>query len=229
MRRLTRLGIFAIALTFCFGAISVMDSNAQGPVNAILKRMQDHKEALQSLKADVAMEKYDSMLKIPDTISGTTYYLPGKGRDPFVRVNWTKPLDETLVVKNGEYILYRPRLNQAIVGKVSEANKDTKTNSAFDFMNMSKRELTSNYEVQMLDNVKISGDEVWHLKLTPKGRKNYKYAELWVNKDGMPVRMKLVENNNDYTKVDLTNINKNLKDFNANIFNFKIPRGTKIL
>lgn len=228
MKKLSRLGIFAIALAFFFGAFAATDSNAQGVLNDILKRMDAHKNALQSLEADVKMSKYDSLLKISDTTSGDTYYLPGKGRDAYIRINWTKPLEETLVVKSGKYILYRPRLQQAIVGKVSDADKNTKTNSALDFMNMSKSQLRNNYKIQMLDNEKLGGEELWHLKLTPKTKKSYQYAEIWVDGDGMPIQAKIVEQNNDSTTVRLSNVKKNVK-IDAAVFNFKIPKGTNIV
>lgn len=228
MRKLNRIGLFAIALAFFFGAFATTNSNAQGVLNEVLKRMDAHKDALQSLEADVSMSKTDSTLGISDTTSGNTFYLPSKGRDATVRINWTKPLEETLVVKGGKYILYRPRLKQAITGKVSDADKNTKTNSAMDFMNMSKSELRNNYTIQMLDNKKMGKEELWHLKLSPKTQKSYKYAEIWVDGDGMPVQAKIVEKNDDSTTVRLTNIKKNVK-IDAAVFNFKIPKGTNIV
>src|SRR3989442_711337 len=55
------------------------------------------------------------------------------------------------------------------------------------------------------------GDGVWtqHLKVTPKGAASYKYIELWVDKEGMPVQTKMVEKNDDATTVRLMNIEKN--------------------
>jgi outer membrane lipoprotein-sorting protein len=224
MNRFKQLGFFAIALTFFFGALAVTDTKAQ-VLNEILNRMQNHKDNLQSMKADVKMSKTDATLGISDTTEGNTYYLPGKGRDAYVRINWTKPLEETLLVMNGTYILYRPRLNQAIKGKVSDSSKNSKTNSALDFMNMSKRELRSNYTIKKLDNTKMGGDEVWHLRLTPKAKKSYKLAEIWVNKDGMPVQAKIVEENDDSTTVRLSNIKENLTIDSA-VFNWRPPKGT---
>lgn len=226
MRKLSQAGLCAVALAFIFGLAAVGSADAQA-LNEILDRMERHKNALQSLEADVMMSKYDATLKISDVTSGNTYYLPGKGRDAYIRIDWTKPLQETLIVKKGRYILYRPKLKQAITGKVSESDKNTKTNSALDFMNMSKGELRKNYKIQKLDNAVIGGTEVWHLKLLPQTKKSYQYAELWVDGDGMPLQAKIVENNNDSTTVRLSNFRKNVV-IDAKVFDLKIPKGTSV-
>ena len=226
MRKLSRLGIFAVALAFFFGAFAVADTSAQA-LNKILDTMETHKNALQSVEADVMMSKYDSTLKLSDDVSGSTYYLPGKGRDATVRIDWKKP-KATLVVKSGKYILYRPDLKQAITGKVSDSNKNTKTSNALDFMNMSKSELRNNFEIQKLDNAFIGKEEVWHLKLLPKAKKSYKHAEIWVDGNGMPVQAKVFEQNNDSTTVRLSNIKKNVR-IDAAIFKLKLPKGTQMI
>ena len=137
-------------------------------------------------------------------------------------------MEETLLVKNGEYVLYRKRLGQAIRGTVSDSQKNTKTNSALDFMNMSKRELRSNYTIVVLANKKRGNDEFFHLKLTPKNKKGYKYAELVVDGDGMPFRAKIVEQNDDSTSVRLSGIKKNVT-ISADVFNLTLPSGTKVI
>lgn len=228
MKNFSKIGLFAVALAFFFGTVAVSESNAQGALNKILKRMDVHQKSLQSVEANVMMAKYDSTLDISDVTSGNTFYIPGKGTNVTARVNWTKPLQETLVVKGGKYILYRPKLKQAIVGKVSEANKNTKTNSALDFMGMSKRDLSSNYRIQKLDNVVMNKQEVWHLRLTPKTKKSYKYAELWVDGNGMPLQAKIVEKNDDSTTVRLSKIKKNVA-FKKAIFKLDLPKGTNIV
>ena len=89
MNKMMRLGLFAIALTFFFGTFATTDSNAQGALNTILKKMDAHKDSLRSLEADVSMTKVDSLIGTKDEVSGKTYYLPKKGKDAYVRINWT--------------------------------------------------------------------------------------------------------------------------------------------
>ena len=49
-----------------------------------------------------------------------------------------------------------------------------------------------------------------HLTLVPKNG-GYKYAEVWIDRDGMPVQSKIVEKNDDATTMRLVSIEKNAK------------------
>ena len=226
MKTFFRFGLTAMALMLVFNAFAITETKAQNILPEILKRMETHRNNLTSLRSSVMMVKYDSVLKVSDTTSGTASYVPLKGRDALVRIDWTKPSVETLAVANGKYILYRPRLKQAIIGNTNNA-KGPKANSALSFMNMSKDELKANFAIKYLGEEKVSGDiSTWHLELTPKTAQNYKVAELWVDGNGMPIQAKVVENNNDTTTVLLSNLEKNTK-INTDIFIVKLPKDVK--
>ena len=232
MKKIARLGLFAFALALFFNAFAVTETNAQGVVNEILKRMQKHRDALSSLRTDVTMGKHDALLDDYDITKGKAYYLPQKGRDAYVRIDWTEfngeAFNETLAVANGEYILYRPRLKQAIVGQVKKATTNNKANSLLGFMNMSKAQLKANYSYQYLGVEKVNGSEMWHLKLNPKKNVSYKYADLWVDGNGMPRQSRIVEDNNDSTTILLYNLVKN-RTIKASVFKVNLPSGTKII
>ena len=133
-----------------------------------LNEMEAHKNALTSLKSSIQMAKTDSVLDETDVQEGTVKYLPAKGRDAYVRIDWTSPVNEILAVANGQYVLYRPRLKQAMVGKTSEAGEGSNQNSALAFMNMSKSELRKNYVIKYIGVEKVGGADMWHLNLIPK-------------------------------------------------------------
>ena len=218
----------AIALILFFSAITVTETKAQGgPLNEILKRMEINRNSMQTLRSDVTMVKYNAQLKESDTIQGTSIYLPLKGRDALVRIDWVKPVEEKLTVVNGEYTLYRPRLKQAIIGNAKNAKGNGKANGALSFMNMSKEQLKANYTIRYLGEEKVGGKiPTWHLELTPKTATNFKLAELWVDGNGMPIQAKVIETNNDSTTVLLSNFKKNAT-INADDFKIKLPADTK--
>jgi outer membrane lipoprotein-sorting protein len=230
MQKFLKFSFAAMALMFVFGAFGVSESKAQGGIpNEILKRMEAHRQSLTSLQATVLMAKYNAQLQETDTTEGTTMYLPAKGRDALVRIDWTRPVQETLSVVNKQYVLYRPRLNQAIVGKVDQKSKNTKGTNALTFMSMSKEQLKAAYNVQYLGQESVSGNiQTWHLKLTPKAAAEYQYAEIWVDGNGMPVQAKVVETNNDTTTVLLSNIQKNVT-LDASKFKVNLPKKITIV
>jgi outer membrane lipoprotein-sorting protein len=229
MKNYFRLGFAAVALALFFNAFAVTETKAQGVLNEILKRMEAHRNSLTSLRSSVTMIKTDSVLKESDTYEGTASYLPAKGREALIRIDWTKPAKETLSVVNGQYVIYRERLGQAIMGNAKDAKGGGKANGALSFMSMSKEQLKANYTVKYIGQENVTGGiPTWRLELTPKTAQKYKLAELWVDGNGMPVQAKVVENNDDTTTVLLSNLQKNIT-LNASIFKIDLPKGTQIV
>jgi len=111
----------ALALTLLVGAISLItppNAKAQsaGLVSSVLNNMERNRQSLRSLRASLSMEKYNSQLRDSEKYSGVVVYMPGGGRDASVRIEWQKPQHEILAVSNGQYTLFRPRLNMAYKG-----------------------------------------------------------------------------------------------------------------
>jgi outer membrane lipoprotein-sorting protein len=229
MSKFLRYGLFAIALTFVFNAFAVTETKAQTILNEVLKRMEAHRAALITMESNVTFVKIDSVLDEKDIREGTVKYKPGKTEnDMYIRIDWTKP-DEKIAVIKSDYILYQPKLEQAIVGKVSKAKNSANTGNALSFMSMSKAQLKANYSYKYIGEETLSsGAKTVHLELMPKKAQTYKSAELWIDVDGMPLQMKINEKNGDSTTVLLKNIKKN-PTIDTNEFDIKPPKGTKII
>jgi len=230
MQKFLRTGLPVIALMILFNAFAPTEIQAQARVlGDILDRMDKHSQKLTSLRADVTMAKMNTQLgDDPEITRGTAIYAPRKGKDALVRIDWVKP-DESLAVVNGEYIIYRPRLNQAYTGKVNKAKGNAKANGALAFMNMSRAQLKANYTAVYLGEGTLSdGTKTFHLRLTPKTKTSYTMAELWVDVDGMPIQTKIVENNNDTTTVLLTNLKKNI-NLKGSDFEIVVTKHTKFV
>jgi outer membrane lipoprotein-sorting protein len=227
MKKILRYGFTAIALTFVLSAFAATETNAQ--INEILKRMDEHYKALKSLQADVTREKYNSQLDETDKMAGSISLLPGKGRNFSLRLDWTKPKNETISVVNGQYVAYSPGIGQAWTGNSESKTLSDKGGNALKVMSMSKEEIKANYDVEYLGQETISGGiPTWHLKLTPKTKANYKFADLWVDGNGMPIQGRITQLNNDTDSVLLTNLKKNAS-INTSIFRVSLPKGTKIV
>ncbi len=229
MQSSKKTAIFAaFIMAAAFGLVG--QARAQGPtLNEMMKRMDAHYKALSSLRADVAMSKFNSQLKDTETVSGTAIYAPRKGKDALVRIDWKSP-EESLAVIDKTYYIYRPRLQQAYTGSTASQKGNSKAAGALSFMSMSRAQLRQNYDVTLLgQEEKLSdGTVTVHIKLTPKAKTSYQFAELWVDSDGMPRQSKIVEANNDATTVLLTKLQKNGK-IDANEFKIQIPKTVKVI
>ncbi|MGZ8845452.1 MAG: LolA family protein [Pyrinomonadaceae bacterium] len=187
--------ILAVALVLlALVAVPLQRTNAQaGLVSSLYTRMQRAQQNLKTLSADISMDKYNAQLRDSDKFYGTVKYIPVGGRSAFVRLEWTKPQHEILVVANGAYILYRPRLNMAYVGTTNSI-KSEKDSDVLALLNMSTTQLQARFgEPQDLSKETLwGGVSTDHFKVVPKGAASYNYIEVWVDASGMPVQTKMV-------------------------------------
>lgn len=227
MKRFVPLGL-AVAIVLTAIAITSpvkVDAQGAGLVSSILNRMERNHRDLKSLRSGISMEKYNAQIKDSDKYSGTVLYIPAPGRNAFVKVEWQKPQHEILSVANGQYTLFRPRTNMAWVGSAN--SKRARANGALDFLNMSRQQLMSSYDIQdSYDETLWGGVRTNHLKLVPKVNASFKYAEVWVDGDGMPVQTKVVEKNDDSTTVRLLNVERNAR-VSMDEFSIKLDSSVK--
>jgi outer membrane lipoprotein-sorting protein len=210
MKRLIQYFVLTAIAVFAFG-VSQTSAQDQAVIRELYNRMGENQKTLKSLRSKVRMERYNSQLKeVETTQDGTVLYIPAKGKNANVRIDWTYPQQETLSVVNGEYKLYRPRLGQVIKGKTKEVQKKD-AGSGLQFINMSAQELKQNFDAKWLGSELIANGSVsaYKLKLTPKKPMQYSYAEVWVTPEGMPAQVKMYEKNGDWTNVLLYTVEKN--------------------
>ena len=211
MRRFATLGL-ALAILVAAVAVSSptqVDAQSAGLVSALINRMERNRRELKSLRAGINMEKYDARIRDTDRRNGVVLYVPGQGRNAYVRVDWQYPAKETLAVADGQYTLFRPRLNMAYKGAAGSSR--AKAGGVFDFLNMSGQQIRTRFEPlqDIYEETLWGGVSTTHIKLVPKGGASYKYAEVWIDGGGMPVQTKVVEKNDDATTVRLTDMQKN--------------------
>ncbi|HKG13072.1 MAG TPA: outer membrane lipoprotein carrier protein LolA [Pyrinomonadaceae bacterium] len=232
MKKLLTLSLAALMLVASLAFVA-QPAQAQGAglVSSILNKMDRNRRDLSSLRAALTMQKYNSQLRDTETTYGEMAYIAAKGKDANVRVDWVKPVRESLSVMNGEYTLYRPRLGQAIKGSARGGDKKTKVNSVLNFaFSMTGAQAKSQFNVSYEGEGELypGSPHVLWLKLTPRGGASYKEAEVWVTDDGMPIQARVTEKNNDATTVRLTNVQRNARVAPSDI-EIPLPAGTKIV
>ena len=232
MKRLVPLSLLLAILAGASIISSPKPTNGQsaGLVSSVLNRMERNRQSLRSLKASLSMEKYNAQLRDRENYSGWVLYLPATGRDASVRIEWQKPQHEILAVSKGQYTLFRPRLNQAIVGKSGSVKGKAGAGGVLEMMYMSKQQLEAKF--QPLQDVREEtlwgGVSTIHVTLVPKGNASFKYAEIWVDSSGMPVQTKIVEKNDDATTMRLSGMERNLK-ISPDEFKIDLDHSVKIV
>src|SRR5882672_311333 len=232
MKSLVPLSLLLAVLAGASIISSPKTTNGQsaGLVSSVLNRMERNRQSLRSLKASLSMEKYNAQLRDTENYNGWVLYLPATGRDASVRIEWQRPQHEILAVSKGQYTLFRPRLNQAIVGKSGSVKGKAGAGGVLEMMYMSKQQLEAKF--QPLQDVREEtlwgGVSTIHLTLVPKGNASFKYAEIWVDSSGMPVQTKIVEKNDDATTMRLSGMERNLK-ISSDEFKVDLDSSVKIV
>jgi outer membrane lipoprotein-sorting protein len=203
-----------------------------GLVSSILNRMERNRREMKSLRSGVWMQKYNAQIKDEDNFIGEVQYIPGAGRNVSLRVDWSKPQNEILAVANGEYTLFKPRMNMAYKGSSASAGKNNKVTNVLGFgLNVSKAELNAKFqpvEVVGEGTLEAGGAHVWMLKLVPKGNASYQHAEIWVDDEGFPRQVRVIEHNGDMTTVRLLNPQRNAT-VSADAFKLNLGSDVKIV
>jgi len=227
MKKLIPPTIIALVLA-ALVAFPLPAANAQaGLVSSILSKMEKNRQNLRSLSADISMEKYNSQLGESEKYYGNIRYIPAGRGAALVRLDWNKPQQEILVVANGGYMLYRPRLKQVIIGTTNSV-RSAKDNDVLALLNMSAAQLRSRFGdfQDEREETLWGGIHTTHLKAVPKTAASYKYIEVWVDDSGMPVQTKMVEKNDDSTTMRLSNVAKNA-DIPASVFKLDLDSSVK--
>jgi outer membrane lipoprotein-sorting protein len=231
MKRLFPLSIvFAMLVGALCSFPKATNGQSAGLVSSVLNRMERNRQSLKSLKASLSMEKYNAQIRDKENYSGWVLYMPSTGRDASVRIEWQKPQHEILAVSKGQYTLFRPRLNQAIVGKSGSVKGKAGAGGVLEMMYMTRQQLEARF--QPLQDVREEtlwgGISTIHLTLVPKGNASFKYAEIWVDSSGMPVQTKIVEKNDDATTMRLSGMERNLR-ISSDEFVVKLDSNVKIV
>ena len=227
MKKLIPPTIIALVLA-ALVAFPLPAANAQaGLVSSILSKMEKNRQNLRSLSADISMEKYNSQLGESEKYYGNIRYIPAGRGAALVRLDWNKPQQEILVVANGGYMLYRPRLKQVITGTTNSV-RSAKDNDVLALLNMSAAQLRSRFGdfQDEREETLWGGIHTTHLKAVPKTAASYKYIEVWVDDSGMPVQTKMVEKNDDSTTMRLSNVARNA-DIPASVFKLDLDSSVK--
>ncbi len=222
MRKLLSLGFIVLAL-----GLTASRSNAQA-LTEILRRMDAHNVALQSLKTDITRVDFDAGLNDPSTRKGNVTYLAKTKKEVMrIRIDWEEP-DDSITINEDDVEMLSRHTNVLYTGKASQAKGKEGSGNTLAFLSMSKSQMKANYDVSYLGEESLGGGvRAWHLLLMPKTRMDYKNAEIWVDSDGMLRQAKTVRQNNDSTTVYLANLKKNVSLKRA-VFQLDRPKGVAV-
>jgi len=220
---------FFLLLLVVFSSVSVFPQ-----INEILKRMEAHSKALRALRADITITKVSSSAPEKLTKEGTVKFVPAK-TGYLLRIDSIKPAPEFFSIVNNQYLLYASNPHPLLLPNAGIAYTGTPTDAQKDLLfifsilsNYPKEKWKSDYSaVSYTGQEKLNGNiPTVHLQLTPKTPKTSRKIELWVDGNGMPLQAKIIENANNYSMIQLGNLQKNVK-ISSTDFRIELPKGVR--
>ena len=195
-------------------------------VDNVLQRMAAAYSSVKSLGAELEQVKSYPQLGMTDPPEKGVLRVKRKSENNLlVRLEIQQPEQRIVTVGDGRYMLYQPRIKQAIEGRI-----DTKASSSSgtSFMSYFMGDLSGakkDYDFEVVGEEQVGRHQTVHLRLTalPGGEGYYPQIELWVDQElWIPVRQELVEPNRSVTTLEFRNIriNDEIKD---SVFKIKLP------
>ena len=191
----------------------------------LLERMRTEQASLRTLKARLEQVKSYPQLGIEDPVEkGFLYFEPGK-----MRLEIQEPEVRILVVKDGKYVLYQPRIRQAISGKLEGQGTKGLFPGLLTGSTESFRELEKSYSASDRGEETLDERRVHHLTFRAKpGVPVYcQEIDLFIDTSLLlPVRQKCREANQSEITLTLGNIERNTP-LERSLFEVQIPDGVE--
>jgi outer membrane lipoprotein-sorting protein len=234
MKKIMSLAIIAGISLSLAGVKPSVSASTQAPIlTGILNKMEKANQDLKSLKAEMVLEKTNTQIGVTDSEYGQLIYKPGTQKSKQkLRIDYTKPSKDILAVDGDNYVYYQPRINQAFKGFASKVSKGKESGLAQFItigLNGSLKSASGKYNISFVKDETIEGMTTSMLRLTPKGADQFTSIDIWVSQQSwIPVRLSVIERNNDVTVVTFKNpqLNGNLSN---DAFSVNLPGGTKIV
>ena len=106
-----------IALTLGTLAAAIFFSPAQ-LLPGLLAKMERANRNLQSMRAVIEQQRVNVQIGTKDTDTGTLLYKPGR-----LRIDYSKPTAQSVSLIGQDFVLYQPRMNQALKTTLAKATK----------------------------------------------------------------------------------------------------------
>jgi outer membrane lipoprotein-sorting protein len=191
----------------------------------LLERMRTEQANLRTLKARLEQVKSYPQLGIEDPVEkGFLYFEPGK-----MRLEIQEPEVRILVVKDGKYVLYQPRIRQAIEGTLEGQGTKGLFPGLLTGSTESFRELEKSYSPSDRGEETLDERRVHHLTFRAKPGVPVYCQEIDLFIDAsllLPVRQKCREANQSEITLTLADIERNVA-LERSLFEVQIPDGVE--
>ncbi|HSB11653.1 MAG TPA: outer membrane lipoprotein carrier protein LolA [Blastocatellia bacterium] len=223
----TKLLFIAVTL-IAFAVLQPLRSSANGDLDQILAKMESAARSIKTAEANLDQEKRDMQIGGREVYRGRIFLSHAKNCDR-VRINYSLPEGQVVLVECEKITLYQPGIKQAIV---TTRKAQASRNQEFSFIATpykSVPELKSQYNIAHIGDESVGGAPTAKLELTPKAQSSIRKLTLWVDQSSwVPIKYQVVETSGNITTFTLTGMRVN-GGLGGDVFKLSLPKGTKVV
>ncbi len=216
---------------FAFIVASVVpmgESQANGKLDEVLANMERVARSIKTIQSDMHQEKRNMQIGGKEVYAGNIRFLHASKDCDKIRIDYSIPAGQVVVVDCNKIALYQPRINQVIL---TTRQAQASQNQEFSFIATpykSVPELKTQYAIVYVGDEQVGSGATAKLELTPKRASSAKKLTLWVDESSwLPVKYQVIETNNNVTTFTLSNMKIN-GGLSGNPFKLPFwPAGTK--
>jgi outer membrane lipoprotein-sorting protein len=195
----------------------------------VLARMQARQTELESLKAVLEQTKSYPQLGIEDPAERGRLYVERRRAGTRVRIEIETPEPRILTVNDKSYVLYQPRIRQAMEGTLGSAGKTGLFAGVLTGTPGALEELERSYSLEGLGTTSISGRLAHRLRFTarPGADVHCRRIDVFVDEGlSLPVRQTCEEANGSVITFSLSDLETDVP-LDGKLFEIQIPSGVE--
>jgi outer membrane lipoprotein-sorting protein len=201
---------------------------ADASLDAVLKSMDQASANFKGLTADIHKVSHTQVVNVDDVSEGVITVKRVKPHDTRIRIDFTRPNQQMVVLGGGKAEVYYPKLNEVQEGDLGKIRSLVDQLMLLGFGGNSA-ELQDAYTVTLGGPETVNGERTTRIVLIPKSKEilqSVKKVELWISDKGMTLQQKFDQGGGDYLLSTYSNIK-----LNANIpesaVKLDVPKGAK--
>ncbi len=194
--------------------VAVAGASSPGSPDVVLARMRQAQSSLTTLTARLEQMKSYPQLGIEDPVERGYFYMSRtRAGATRVRMEIQEPETRILTVADGKYLLYQPRIKQAVEGKLSGGGKKGLFSGILTGSPGALEELERDYHAESSVETTLAGTNVIELRFTaqPNAAVYCQRIDLWVDlASWLPVQQSCHEANQSVITFTLGDIELNV-------------------
>ncbi len=189
----------------------------------VLSRMDKRSNTLRTLTADMKETKVTVVVDDESEKNGKLFYKKSR-RKSTLKLDYENPDRRTLLLEKGKVKILEPRI------KRYQELDTTRGRGAAElrlfWFGQSSHSIRKDYDVHLIENDKVEGQQTSLLELKPKSSKMkalFSRIHLWVDhKNWIPIKTRFIEASEDHLTILLSNVKVNPK-LPDRIFKMQVP------